>query len=138
MPNIVTVPVSTAYYQFDQQGVVFNMWYLAYMEEARNAYLGAVGYSLQDLIDSGHDIQVVHADLDWSGAIRYGESITAEVSPGKIGRTSFELVYALKVGDEARVRASSVYVIVDAGISAKAAIPEGLRAALAADSRRDG
>lgn len=102
--------------------------------EARNAYLGAIGYSLQDLIDSGHDIQVVHEDLDWSGAVRYGESVTAEVSAGKIGRTSFELVYALKVGDEVRVRASSVYVIVDAAIAGKAAIPDGLRAALAAGS----
>ena len=25
----VTVPVFTSYFQFDQQGVVFNMWYFA-------------------------------------------------------------------------------------------------------------
>lgn len=137
MPNIVTVPISTAYYQFDQQGVVFNMWYLAYAEEARNAYLGAIGYSLQNLLESGHDIQVVHADLDWSGAVRYGETLTAEVSTGKIGRTSFALDYALKVGDEVRVRVGSVYVIVDSAISGKAAIPAELRAALEASSTRD-
>jgi acyl-CoA thioester hydrolase len=29
-----TFPVVVPYYQVDQQGVVFNMWYLAWFDEA--------------------------------------------------------------------------------------------------------
>jgi acyl-CoA thioester hydrolase len=130
MSNVVTVPVETHYYQFDQQGVAFNMWYLAFVEQARNGYLAAQAFSLEDLLDSGHDIQMVHAEVDWSAALRYGDSLVVEVTCGRVGTTSFSLRYVLAVRGEVRATASAVYVIVDAAIKGKASLPTGLRAAL--------
>ena len=49
------------------------MWYLAFLEQARNEYLAAQGFSLADLLASGHDIQLVHVEVDWSAALRYGD-----------------------------------------------------------------
>jgi acyl-CoA thioester hydrolase len=130
MPNFVTVPVQTHYYQFDQQGVAFNMWYLAFIEQARNAYLADQGFSLEDLLASGHDIQLVHAEIDWSAALRYGDSLAVEVTCGQVGTTSFTLRYELAVQAQVRATASAVYVIVDAAIHGKASLPTGLRTAL--------
>jgi acyl-CoA thioester hydrolase len=130
MPKSVTVPIDTHYFQFDQQGVAFNMWYLAYIEQARNAYLADRGFSLGNLLASGHDIQLVHAELDWTAALRYGDPLAIEVTRGHIGTTSFGLGFALAVDGEARATASAVYVIVDGAIQGKAPLPPGLRAAL--------
>lgn len=130
MPKPVALPIRTQYYQFDQQGVVFNMWYLAFIEEARNAYLEAVGFSLGELLSSGHDIQVVHTSVDWTAAVRFGDDITVEVRPGRVGRTSFGLEYDVKVAESVRARSNAIYVIVDRAICGKAEMPARLRAAL--------
>jgi acyl-CoA thioester hydrolase len=130
MSQIVTVPVQSHYYQFDQQGVAFNMWYLAFLEQARNGYLAARGFSLEDLLASGHDIQLVHVEVDWSSALRYGDPIAIDVSRARAGTTSFTLRFALAVHGQVRATASAVYVIVDASIQGKAPLPPGLRAAL--------
>jgi len=130
MPSLVTVPVQTHYYQFDQQGVAFNMWYLAFIEQARNGYLAARGFSLEDLLASGHDIQLVHVEMDWSAALRYGDPLAIEVTLGHVGTTSFALRYALAVEGQGRATASAVYVIVDAAVLGKASLPTGLRTAL--------
>src|ERR1700730_16746918 len=130
MSQIVTVPVQSHYYQFDQQGVAFNMWYLAFLEQARNGYLAARGFSLEDLPAWGPDLQRVHVEIDWSCALRYGDPIAIDVSSARVGTTSFTLRYALAVQGQVRATASAVYVIVDASIEGKASLPTGLRAAL--------
>lgn len=132
VPTSLRVPVRTQYFHFDQQGVVFNMWYLAFAEEARNAYLDTIGYPLQELEDSGHDIQVVHTSVDWSGAVRYRDDIEIEVSTTRVGNSSLALEYSLQVAGQERVKIRGVYVIVDAAISGKKPLPARLRAALEA------
>ncbi len=130
MPTSIPVPIRTHYYQFDQQGVVFNMWYLAFLEEARNGYLAARGFSLQHLLDSGHDIQVVHSTIDWSGPATFGDEVIIDARPGRVGTTSFSLDFAVLVNGVQRATAAMAYVIVDAEQWVKAQLPAGLRAAL--------
>ncbi|MFC9362422.1 acyl-CoA thioesterase [Rhodococcus sp. NPDC057014] len=130
MPAALIVPIRLHYYQFDQQGVVFNMWYMAFLEEARNACLASGGFSLQDLEASGHDIQVVHCQIDWTGAVRYGDQLGIEVRVTRIGRTSISMSYTALVNGCARATADAVYVIVDAAVNGKAEIPARLRRSL--------
>ena len=33
-PVTVPVPIATSYFQYDQQGVVFNMWYFGWFDDA--------------------------------------------------------------------------------------------------------
>jgi acyl-CoA thioester hydrolase len=127
---VVSVPIETRYYQFDQQGVVFNMWYLAYVEDARNGFLAARGFSLQDLLDSGRDIQLVHSTIDWVQAVRYGDELVIDVALARVGRTSLGLDFTLTVEGSVTARASTVYVIVHGDVSGKTDLPDGLRAAL--------
>ena len=130
MPNSITVPVRTHYYQFDQQGVAFNMWYLAFIEEARNGYLAGIGFSLEDLLASGHDIQLVHVEMDWSAALRYGDILEVEVTSGRTGNTSFSIHHQLTVNGLASALGTAVYVIIDGATQKKASLPPSLRAAL--------
>jgi acyl-CoA thioester hydrolase len=130
MTDRIIIEVPTHYYQFDQQGVAFNMWYLAFIEQARNAYLADRGYSLQDILDSGHDIQLVHVEVDWRAPLHYGDLLEVEVRLGRAGATSFSLHQVLMARGQDCSTATVVYVIVDALTHVKAPLPQRLRAAL--------
>lgn len=130
MAKPVNVFIRTHYFQFDQQGVAFNMWYLAFIEEARNGFLAEIGFSLEDLLSSGHDIQLVHVELDWNAALRYGDALEIEVNLDHLGTTSFSIRHSLKVNGKASATGTAVYVIIDQSSHEKASVPSGLRAAL--------
>jgi acyl-CoA thioester hydrolase len=52
-----THPVQVRYHEIDQQGVVFNMWYLAYLDEAMSAFIEANGLAYTHLQDDGFDVR---------------------------------------------------------------------------------
>jgi len=68
--------------------VVFNMWYLAYLDDAMTAFLGAGGLPYGDLLATGFDVQVVHTELDWRGPLGFGDQAAVQVIVSHIGRTS--------------------------------------------------
>jgi len=68
----VAVPVSTSYFQFDQQGVVFNMWYFGWFDDAMTQFLGDADYPYQTMISDGLDVQLVHTEADWREGVRTG------------------------------------------------------------------
>ena len=126
----VAVPVEPSYYQFDQQGVVFNMWYFAWFDEAMARFLGEAGYPYLTMIADGLDVQLVHTEADWREGVRYGESVTVDVVTEKIGSTSFMLSFTVRVGAQVRSTARTVYVVVATDGSGKQPVPPKLRAAL--------
>ena len=123
-------PVNVRYHEVDQQGVVFNMWYLAYLDDALTAFLGAGGLPYGDMLASGHDVQVVHTELDWRGPLGYGERAEVEVGVADIGRTSFTLRFVVLASGRPVVEAATVYVAVRTDGSGKCAIPAVLLDAL--------
>src|SRR5450759_2790975 len=56
--------VDMRYLEVDQQGVVFNMWYLAYFDDAMTAWLAHRGVPYQQLFAAGLDVQLVHTEVD--------------------------------------------------------------------------
>lgn len=133
MTTSVRVPIATQYYHFDQQGVAFNMWYLSFLEEARNQFLATHGFSLEDLLASGHDLQVVHVDVNWTGPARYRDVVEVDVDVDRVGVTSFALRFTILVNGQPSATASSAYVVIDSALSAKAELPSGLRTAIGGD-----
>lgn len=127
---VFTHPVDVRYLEADQQGVVFHMWYLAYFEDARNAFFAATGHSLDDLLASGHDIQLVHTEIHWTGAVRWPARVEVAVGVTKVGRTSLTLDFEVRDDGASRATGRTVYVIVTADGFAKAPIPEPMRRAL--------
>ena len=123
-------PVSVRYLEVDQQGVVFNMWYLAYCDDAMTAFLAEGGLPYLDMLRSGYDAQVVHTELDWHGPLRYGEPAGVRVGVSHLGRTSFTLRFEVLSSERLILDASTVYVTVRTDGSGKCDIPPVLLAAL--------
>lgn len=127
---VVSVPVSTSYFQFDQQGVVFNMWYFGWFDDAMTQFLGEAGYPYAAMNADGFDVQLVHTEADWREAVRYGEQVTIDVTTEQVGSTSFTLSFGVRVGAQPRATGRTVYVVVSTDGSGKRPMPPELRAAL--------
>ena len=123
-------PVTVRYLEVDRQGVVFNMWYLAYLDDAMTAFLAEGGLAYGDLLAAGYDVQVVHTELDWRGPLRFGDPAAVQVELARIGRTSFTLDFEVTSSAGVAVNAATAYVAVRTDGSGKCEIPPVLLAAL--------
>jgi len=120
------------YSEADQQGVVFNMWYLGYFDEAMARFLEEGGLSYPELLASGFDVQLVHSDIDWSAPLRWPGEAIVDVTLQRLGRTSFDLRFEVTSAGRAVASGRTVYVVVAGDGSGKQPIPEHLLAALTA------
>ena len=126
----VPVPIATSYFQYDQQGVVFNMWYFGWFDDAMTQFVSEIGYPYTEMNADGVDVQLVHTEADWRDAVRYGEKVTIDVSTERVGSTSFTLCFSVRVGAEVRSTGRTVYVVVGTGGSGSRPVPPRLRAGL--------
>jgi acyl-CoA thioester hydrolase len=122
--------VDVRYLEADQQGVVFNMWYLAYFDDAMAGLLADGGLGYTALLDLGWDVQLVHTELDWAGPLRWGEPAEIDVALARVGTTSFTLQFAARSGDRVACTGETVYVAVETAGWTKVPIPAALLDAL--------
>jgi acyl-CoA thioester hydrolase len=132
-----SLQVVPRYAEVDQQGVVFNGHYLTWFDEACTGFLDHLGVTYPGLIDTGHDIQVVHSEIDYLTAVRWRDSVRVAVHCERIGSTSFTLRFTVlrhndDADEHAAVRGHNVYVVVSTDDWAKRPIPAALRDALSA------
>ncbi|HET6816255.1 MAG TPA: thioesterase family protein [Mycobacteriales bacterium] len=125
-------PVRVQFFEVDLQGVVFNMWYLAWFDSAMTAYFTDLGFPYDAQTRAGWDVQLVHTEVDWRGSATFGDEVTVEVTVDRIGTTSFTLAYRVLRDEDELVTAKTVYVVIATGGSGKRAIPDDLRTALQA------
>ena len=125
-----TLPIDVRYLEADQQGVVFNMWYLAYFDDALTAFLAHGGLPYPEMLAEGWDVQLVHTELDWTGPLRWGEPGEVDVGLARLGTTSFTLQFGVRVGDRSVATGETVYVAVEAEGWTKVPLPDRLLAAL--------
>ena len=123
--------VDVRYLEVDQQGVVFNMWYLAYFDDAMTGFLAAGGLPYTRMRDAGYDVMLVHTELDWTDGARFGDHVEVDVELAATGRTSFTLGFTVRVGATEVCTARTVYVCVGTDGSGKRPLPDQLRNALA-------
>jgi acyl-CoA thioester hydrolase len=133
--NPFSLPVVPRYAEVDQQGVVFNGHYLTWFDEACTGFLDHVGVTYPQIIDGGHDVQVVHSEIDYLSPVRWRDTVRVAVHCERIGSTSFTLGFVVlrRSGDgaeQAAVRGHNVYVVVSTADWAKRPIPNPLREAL--------
>jgi acyl-CoA thioester hydrolase len=126
-------PVRVQFFEVDLQGVVFNMWYLAWFDNAMTAYLADLGFPYDAMKDIGWDVQLVHTEVDWRGGAIFGDALAVEVTTDRIGTTSFTLAFRVLRGDEELASAKTVYVVVGMDGSGKRRVPDDLRKALTND-----
>ena len=122
--------VNVRYLEVGQQGVVFNMWYLAYFDDAMTAWMAQRGLPYDEMVAAGFDAQIVHVELDWQGSAGWGDDLAIGIDVERVGTTSFTLRFVAHVGDRPVVTASTVYVVVATDGSGKREVPTILLAAL--------
>ena len=122
--------VDVRYLEADQQGVVFNMWYLAYFDDAMTALLAHGGLPYTELLGAGWDVQLVHTELDWVGPLRWGEPAEVDVALARVGTTSFTLHFTARTGERPACHGETVYVCVETEGWTPVAVPDLLRDAL--------
>lgn len=123
-------PITVRYLEVDRQGVVFNMWYLAYLDDAMTAFLHEGGLPYAQMVGAGYDAQVVHTELDWYGPLSLGDPAAVRVTVSRIGRTSFTLGFGVLSAARVVVEATTVYVVVRTDGSGKCELPPMLVDAL--------
>ncbi|MEU5869191.1 thioesterase family protein [Nonomuraea sp. NPDC047529] len=120
------------FYEIDGQGVMFNMWYLAYVDEAVTGFFVHRGLPYGQWPDMGFDVRVVHAELDWKEGIGDAERPEVLISTSRIGGKSFTLDFAFRRDGRPTCTGCVVYVTVGAGGSAAIPLPPALVKALGA------
>ena len=132
-----SLPVVPRYAEVDQQGVVFNGHYLTWFDEACTGFLDHLGVTYPGLIATGHDIQVVHSEIDYLAGVRWRDAVRVAVACERIGTTSFTLRFSVlrradsteAPDEQLAIRGQNVYVVVSTDDWAKRPIPDVLREA---------
>ena len=123
-------PVAVRYLEVDAQGVVFNMWYLGWFDDAMTAFLADSGLPYPELMTAGYDVMLVRSEIDWSSGVGFDDDVAVEVAVDRIGTTSFTLAFTVLRGETPTARGRTTYVVIALDDSGKQPVPDRLRAAL--------
>jgi acyl-CoA thioester hydrolase len=114
------VPVWSAPVRFvecDQQGVVFNAHYLVWADEAVNTWWEERGVPWSELLARGVEYYVVASTLEWRSSARWGDTVDVEVDLEKLGRSSLQLRFTIRVGERECCVVLTTYVCTADGTS---------------------
>jgi len=128
--DLFLFPVTVRYLEVDAQNVVFNAWYLAWFDEAMAAFLADRGLPYKQMLDAGHDVQLVRSEIDWRSGVGWGDDVVVAVSTARLGRTSFVLDFDVRRGEEITCAGRTTYVVIGTDGSGKREIPPMLADAL--------
>jgi len=118
----------TRFAETDAMGVIHHAAYLAYLEEARVAYLRAIGHPYDEVraadpggdtgssgADSGNgrDFAVLEASVQYRKPLRFDDEVEVALVIGAIKGTTFQIAYLLTVDGEVRATAVTVHGCVD-------------------------
>ncbi len=123
------------YLECDMQGVVFNAWYQAWVDDAVDCWLRE---GLPDFEAAGWEIMLKRFEIVWDAAARFGDRVAIDLEVGRWGTTSFDVTARLSIASSRTAgragtgvaTASVTYVVVDGEGFRPRPIPDELRAAL--------
>jgi acyl-CoA thioester hydrolase len=98
----------------DAMGIVHHSRYLPYLEEARVAYLRALGHPYTTLRAKGVEHAVLECFVRYRAPLRFDEVVDVQLALASASRTSFQLDYLLTVDGDLRATASTVHGAVTA------------------------
>lgn len=75
--------------EFDIGGVLYHANYFHLYESAREAFLAERGVPYPSLVTQGQHLAVVESQQQFLKPVRYGESLSIELSTSAVSKTSF-------------------------------------------------
>ncbi|OUO91475.1 thioesterase superfamily protein [Gordonibacter sp. An230] len=130
----VCTPITIRYAETDMMGIVYHANYLLYFEDARTAFLEAIGFPYKRIEEAGFVSPVVDLSISFGEPLRYGDAVM--VRTRVVSSRPTRTVYAYEVfkqgqdPDAARpcCTGESTHCLVDAKtfkpVSVKRALPE--------------
>lgn len=106
--------VRVRFAETDAMGVVHHAAYLPYLEEARVAYLRAIGHPYPEVRAEGVDLTVLEVATRYLQPLRFDDLVHVHLLVGKVTRATFQIAYLLTVEGEARATAVTVHGSIDA------------------------
>ncbi len=140
--------IRVRFVETDAMGIVHHSNYLAYFEEARVAYLRAIGHPFTEWRDAGLESPVLESFVQYRQPLEFDDEIAVHLCLAAVTRATFQMAYLITVDDGSGVaqpRATGVTVhgcVTTAGKPTR--LPEWLRAMGSSDAassgyvRRDG
>lgn len=114
----------------DAYNHVNNAVYLTYFEEARIAFITAIG--MRSLFSPERSTVIARAEIDYRAPAHLGDQLDVEVSAGDIRNTSYELRYRITRRRDGALIATgrTVQVCFNFVLNAPTRLPEAWRALL--------
>jgi acyl-CoA thioester hydrolase len=123
-------PLRVRYGECDPQGIVFNANYLLYFDVVfTELWREALG-PWQALKDSGVDLVVANANIDFRASARFDDELTLIAHIARLGTTSIASEFDVARGDELLVSGRLVHVCVSSTDWCKTELPDWVRAGL--------
>ncbi len=101
--------VRTRFAETDAMGVIHHGSYLAYLEEARVAWLRHRGRPYGEVRREGVDLAVLEVALRYRRPLHFDELVDVHLVVGAQTRTTFQIAYLLTVAGEVRASAVTVH-----------------------------
>lgn len=121
--------IDIRYGECDQQGVVFNANYLAYVDDAMDHWMRSFGGA--EWVGSW-DVMLKVAKVVWHGPASWPERLDVDCGVCRWGRTSFDVAYVVTVQGRAVADVVVTYVSVAAGTTDVVEPPADVVAAMGA------
>lgn len=117
------------YSECDAQQVVFNARYGEYVDTASTEFFRAVFGDYKKLLARGLDCQLVKQTTQWKAAARFDDVLAISVTTTHVGNTSFALNFGMVnyLSGDVIAECETIYVMVDANVFTKLAVPEDVR-----------
>lgn len=114
------------YGEVDQQGVVFNAHYVAYIDDTIENWLEGLRRDRPPELESW-DFMLKKIELEWLGSARNGDRHEIDAAVRRWGNSSFEIDYVGRVGDQRVFQATVLYVSVVRGAHTPMRTPDRVR-----------
>jgi acyl-CoA thioester hydrolase len=105
--------IRTRFCETDAMGVIHHAAYLAYLEEARVAFLDHVGHPHREVRAGGVDLALLEVFVQYRRPLRFDEQVAVHLTAGCRSGTTFQMAYLLRVDGESRATAVTVHGGVD-------------------------
>ena len=116
--------VRVRYGEVDQQGVVFNAHYMAYIDDALEVWTHGLG-PLKD--EHRWDMMLKKIELEWHSSVGNRDELVIDAEVERFGRTSWQVRFLGSCEGRPVFDALVTYVSVELGVNQPIETPEAIR-----------
>ena len=96
-------------YECDLQQIVNNSVYQNYFEHARHKFLQSIGLDFAELHNTGIELVVVRAEIDYKYPLRSGDQFLVSVEMDLKGKSSFSIKQSIYLISSNKVMANGIF-----------------------------